>query len=79
LPRFSFFEPTWYQTLTATIGALWSSWTSTVRPLDRTNFSYGTSGIAGADWAIARLPANTAATNMTATAVRISFPSPRLS
>src|SRR6185369_2426341 len=33
LPFGSSFEPTLYQTLTAAIGALWSSWTMTVRPL----------------------------------------------
>src|ERR1035437_5631127 len=38
LPGRSFFEPTWYQTSTATMGALWSSWTTKVRPLPRTNF-----------------------------------------
>ena len=47
LPRFSFFEPTWYQTLTATIGALWSSWTTTVRPFERVNLSNAISGIGG--------------------------------
>jgi len=43
LPGSSFFEPTWYQTLTATIGALRSVWTTTVRPFARVNFSYGIS------------------------------------
>src|SRR5262245_30163026 len=38
LPGFSFLLPTWYQTLTATIGALWSSWTTSVSPFWRTNF-----------------------------------------
>jgi hypothetical protein len=32
-PGRSFFEPTWYQRLTATIGTRWSSWTTTSRPL----------------------------------------------
>ena len=41
LPGFSFFEPTWYHTLMATIGALWSSCTMTVRPLSKTNFWNG--------------------------------------
>jgi hypothetical protein len=36
---FSFFEPTWYQRLTATIGALWSSCTTTVMPLSSLNVS----------------------------------------
>src|SRR5258708_33667744 len=44
-PGFSFFEPTWYQVLTATTGVLWSSCTSTVRPLGRTNLVYLMSGI----------------------------------
>ena len=35
-PGFSFLEPTWYQTLTATMGALWSSWTTSVSPFLRT-------------------------------------------
>src|ERR1017187_1822808 len=38
LPGRSFFEPTWYQTLTATMGALWSSGTTSVSPFPRTNF-----------------------------------------
>src|SRR6266446_10195605 len=42
-PGFSFFEPTWYQMLTATMGALWSSCTITVRPLSSTKRSYGIS------------------------------------
>src|SRR5512143_1165453 len=46
LPATSFFEPTWYQTLKATIGALWSSWTIRVSPLSRTNFWKGTSILA---------------------------------
>jgi len=33
--------PTWYQTSTATIGALWSSWTMRVRPLGRVYFWKG--------------------------------------
>ena len=33
LPFGSSFDPTLYQTLTATTGALWSSWTITVSPL----------------------------------------------
>src|SRR6185312_16867093 len=45
LPGFSFLEPTWYQVFTATIGALWSSCTSTVSPFFRTNFVYLMSGI----------------------------------
>ena len=36
LPGRSFFEPTWYQTLTATMGALWSSWTMRTRPFGST-------------------------------------------
>jgi hypothetical protein len=35
-PSCSSFEPTWYQTLTATMGALWSSCTIRVKPLSRT-------------------------------------------
>ena len=31
-PAGSSFEPTWYQTDSATTGALWSSWTTTFRP-----------------------------------------------
>jgi hypothetical protein len=40
---FSFFEPTWYQTFTATMGALWSSWTISVSPFFRRTFLYGIS------------------------------------
>ena len=36
LPGRSFFDPTWYQTLTATMGALWSSWTMRTRPFGST-------------------------------------------
>lgn len=35
LPAGSSPEPMWYQMLTATTGALWSSCTTTVRPLGR--------------------------------------------
>src|SRR4051812_38047291 len=45
LPGFSFLDPTWYQVSMATTGVLWSSCTSKVRPLDRTNFVYGICGI----------------------------------
>src|ERR1041385_7137089 len=45
LPGFSFFDPTWYQVFTATMGALWSSCTSTVRPFLSTNFVYLMSGM----------------------------------
>src|SRR5512143_3764995 len=64
LPGFSFFEPTWYQTFTAAIGALWSSWTIRVRPLPSTYFWNGTSGIgmsADAASAVAGRPARTRA------------------
>src|SRR5471032_529284 len=49
VPVFLFFEPTWYQVLTATTGVLWSSWTSTVRPFFSTNLVYGISGMAISD------------------------------
>src|SRR5438093_9850127 len=48
----SFFEPTWYQMFTATIGALGSSWTSRVRPFFRTNRWYGIVIAAGAARAV---------------------------
>src|SRR5207237_3069323 len=44
-PGFSFFDPTWYQVFTATMGALWSSCTSTVSPFLRTNLVYLMSGM----------------------------------
>src|SRR3546814_20911823 len=43
LPGGSFFEPTWYQMFTATSGAAWSSCTTTVRPLGRTQVVDGPS------------------------------------
>src|SRR5882672_5229872 len=45
LPGFSFLDPTWYHVFTATMGALWSSCTSTVRPLLSTNLVYLMSGM----------------------------------
>ena len=69
LPRFSFFEPTWYQTLTATIGALWSSWTTTVRPFERVNFSKAISGIGGRVPPSAAATAGTTAANANATSI----------
>ena len=36
-PGFSRAEPTWYQVLTETSGAEWSSWTITVRPFASRN------------------------------------------
>src|SRR5262249_18028152 len=41
----SFSEPTWYQVLTATMGALWSSCTSRVSPFLSTNLVYLMSGM----------------------------------
>src|SRR6476661_9750210 len=66
LPGFSFLEPTWYQVSMATTGVLWSSCTSTVRPLARTNFVYGIWGMgisiaAGRTGAVARAGALAAA------------------
>src|SRR5690606_27732739 len=46
LPLGSYDEPTWYHTLTATTGALWSSCTTTVRPLGKVKRVYGSAGIA---------------------------------
>ena len=43
-PGRSFFEPTWYQTFTATIGVEWSSCRITCRPLGSVYFSNGTAG-----------------------------------
>src|SRR5207248_1781118 len=43
LPGLSFFEPTWYHTFTATMGALWSSWTMSVSPLSSVNSLKGMS------------------------------------
>src|SRR4051812_31240411 len=40
-PGDSFFEPTWYQRLTATIGTEWSSWISTSSPLASVCLVYG--------------------------------------
>src|SRR5690606_19490013 len=39
---FSLPEPTWYQVFTVTIGAEWSSWTMTTRPLARVSTVAGT-------------------------------------
>jgi hypothetical protein len=44
LPGFSFFEPTWYQMFTATMGALWSSCTSTGQPVVELEHLVGMSG-----------------------------------
>jgi Fe(3+) dicitrate transport protein len=38
-PGRSFFDPTWYHTLTATIGTWWSSWTMTSSPLSSVRFA----------------------------------------
>src|SRR4051794_4463479 len=57
LPGFSFFDPTWNHVFTATIGALWSSCTSTVSPFFSTNLVYLTSGIG----ILTLLPADVAA------------------
>src|SRR6187455_407445 len=48
-PGRSFFEPTWYQTFTATMGQFWSAWISTSRPLSslwRTNGMFMLGGAA---------------------------------
>ncbi|MBP1769484.1 MAG: hypothetical protein H6P96_102 [Candidatus Aminicenantes bacterium] len=67
LPATSFFEPTWYQTLKATMGALWSSWTIKVNPLSRVNFWKGMSILAV--WAARKGAARTTKpTSRTATA-----------
>src|SRR5215208_4633263 len=46
-PGDSFFEPTWYQTLTPTTGVEWSSWKMTLSPLGRKNCEYLIGGSAG--------------------------------
>ena len=49
LAGFSFLQPTWYQTLTATIGALWSSCTISVRPCSSTELRERMSTSAASD------------------------------
>src|SRR5512143_364417 len=72
LPGFSFFEPTWYQTFTAAIGALWSSWTIKVRPLPSTYFWNDTSGMGmSADAGAASAAAGRAASTRTASSFRV--------
>src|SRR2546423_3506346 len=55
-PGVSFFEPTWYQTLTPTMGVEWSSWKMTRSPFGRKNCVYLIGGRTGADFAAAAPP-----------------------
>src|SRR6476659_2699412 len=48
-PCGSSFEPTWYQTCTATVGPAWSSTLSTCRPLASVRSRYFTAGTANVD------------------------------
>jgi hypothetical protein len=57
-PGRSFFEPTWYQTFTATMGALWSSCTTSVSPFWSRKVVKGMSGIS---WASAPVAARASA------------------